>query len=219
MDSDVRADTCLLYLLRHGATENNRDDPPRLQGRRSDTPLSIEGQEQASRTGRFLASFALDGVFSSPLVRAQQTAAAISEPQGLPLGVVGGLVEVDVGNWEGRSWEDIRRDDPAAYQAFRDDPCVHPYRGGENINDVRSRIVPCLEKLMQANLGRRIVAVSHGVANRVYLAHLMGVPLASYRSIPQDNCGVNLLCHRHGRTEVITVNGVFHPDRARDRGP
>jgi broad specificity phosphatase PhoE len=203
-------DTCWLYLVRHGATENNRADPPRLQGRRTDPPLSDEGREQARRTGEFLAGCALDAVYSSPLLRARQTARAIAAPHGLAAQIVDDLIEVDVGMWEGRSWEEIQKSDAEAYRAFMTDATVNPYLGGENLQTVLARAGPALEKLMQENLGRLIAVVAHNVVNRAYLAQLMGMPLARYRSIPQDNCGVTLLRYRKARAKAVTINGVFH---------
>jgi broad specificity phosphatase PhoE len=205
-------DTCWLYLVRHGATDNNRADPPRLQGRRTDPPLSDEGRGQARQTGEFLAGFPLDAVCSSPLLRARQTAEAIARPHGLAVDVVEDLIEVDVGEWEGRAWQEIEKTDPAAYRAFMTDATVNPYLGGENLQTVLARAVPAFERLMGENLGRLIVAVAHNVVNRAYLARLTGVPVARYRSIPQDNCGVSLVRYRKGRPKAVTINGLFHLD-------
>jgi broad specificity phosphatase PhoE len=65
---------------------------------------------------------------------------------------------------------------------------------------------------MEQNLGRVIVVVAHNVVNRAYLAQLMGMPVARYRSIPQDNCGLTLIRYRKGRAKAVTINGVFHLD-------
>jgi broad specificity phosphatase PhoE len=203
-------DTCWLYLVRHGATENNRAKPPRLQGRRTDPPLSDQGLEQARQTGRFLAQTPLDAVYSSPLLRARQTAEAIAAPHGLAVEVVDDLIEIDVGAWEGRAWDEIEKTDPDAYRAFMTDAAANPYLGGENITTVLARAAPAIEKLMHENVGRRIAAVAHNVVNRVYLADLLGMPLARYRSVPQDNCGVNVLRYRKGRIKAVTINGIFH---------
>jgi hypothetical protein len=46
--------------------------------------------------------------------------------------------------------------------------------------------------------------------NRVIAAHLLGIPLARARGIFQENCGINLLKHRHGQTKLITLNAVTH---------
>ena len=203
-------DTCWLYLVRHGATANNRAKPPRLQGRRTDPPLSDEGLAQARQTGKFLADSPLGAVYSSPLLRARQTAEAIAEPHGLGVRPVDELIEVDVGQWEGRAWDEIERTDPEAYRAFMTDPAAHGYLGGESLQSVDARVVPAFKRLMADNLGRVVVIVAHNVVNRAYLADLMGIPLARYRTIPQDNCGVNLLRYRNGRTKAVSVNGVFH---------
>ena len=203
-------DTCWLYLIRHAATSNNRARPPRLQGRRTDPGLSDEGYQQAERTGRWLADVPIDAVYSSPLLRARQTAAVVAQPHGVPVAVVEDLMEVDVGDWEGRSWDEIERNDREAYQRFIADASVHPYRGGENLSVVRARAVPAFEQLLTDNAGRIIAAVAHNVVNRTYLAHLLDVPLRNYRLVPQDNCGANLIRHRNGKTKLVTINAVRH---------
>jgi broad specificity phosphatase PhoE len=183
-----------------------------LQGRRTDPPLSEEGRGQARQTGEFLAGFPLSAVYSSPLLRARQTAEAIAEPHGLAVEVVDDFIEIDVGAWEGRSWEEIEQTDPEAYQAFMTDATVNPYLGGENLNTVLARAVPAFGRLMEQNLGRVIVVVAHNVVNRAYLVRLMGMPVARYRSIPQDNCGLTLIRYRKGQAKAVTINGVFHLD-------
>ena len=205
-------DACWLYLVRHGATANNRARPPRVQGRRTDPELSEEGRRQARQTGRALADMTVGTVYTSPLLRARQTASAIAGPHGLEVEAVQDLIEVDVGQWEGRDWVEIEKTDPEAYRLFTTDAGVHPYLGGENLGTVQARVIPALERLMADNLGRVVVAVGHNCVNRVYLAHLLGMPLAKYRSISQDNCGVNLLRYRGGRIKAVTINAVGHLD-------
>ena len=205
-------DTCWLYLVRHGATANNWARPPRLQGRRTDPGLADEGHRQARQTARALADLPVSAVYTSPLLRARQTADAIAEPHGVAAEVVEDLIEVDVGEWEGRSWVEIEKTDPEAYRLFTTDAGVHPYLGGENLGTVQARAIPALEQLMSDNLGRVVVAVGHNCLNRVYLAHLLHVPLSKYRSIPQDNCGLNLLRYRNGKIKAVTVNAVAHLD-------
>jgi len=159
-----------------------------------------------------LAGFSVDAIYSSPLLRARQTAEAIAKPHGLLVQIADSLTEVDVGLWEGRPWDEIQETDPVAYKAFMEDATVNPYLGGETLNVVLARSEPAFRRLVADNLGRRIVVVAHNVVNRAYLAHLMGIPLARYRSIPQDNCGLTVLRYRDGQPKVVTINGVFHLD-------
>jgi broad specificity phosphatase PhoE len=207
------ADTCCIYLVRHGATDNNLARPPRLQGCGLDAALSVEGRRQAQRTAEFLADRGLNVVYSSPLLRARQTAQAIAAASGLAVELVDEIIEVDIGQWEGMTWNEVERTHPKEYEAFLNDAGLHPFLGGETLEQVRARVVPALNRLMEANLGRTVAIVAHNVVNRAYLAHLMELPLSCYRAIPQDNCGITVLRHRQGRTRLVTLNGLFHLDR------
>lgn len=208
-------DTCWLYLIRHGATDNNLARPPRLQGRRTDPGLSDEGRVQAELTAAALADVDVQLVCASPLLRARQTAQTIADGHGLSVEVVEDLIEVDVGDWEGRPWDEIERTDAEAYRRFMADASIHPYQGGENISTVLDRVRPAMQRLMAENLGRIVAAVCHNIVNRAYLCDLLGLPLAKYRSIPQDNCGINLLRYRNGRVKLVTINWIGHLDQAR----
>jgi len=203
-------DQCLMFLVRHAATNNNVARPPRIQGRGQDEGLSPEGRHQAGRTAQFLADQPINAAFTSPLARAAETARIIAEPHGLIPQPIAALVEVDVGRWEGRSWDEIERTEPEAYRQFVADPASHGYAGGENLNQVRTRVVPALRNLMQSMTGSLILVVGHNVVNRVLLADLLHVPLARARTIDQDNCGVNIVRCSAGQLKALTVNATFH---------
>ncbi|HLA84023.1 MAG TPA: histidine phosphatase family protein [Thermoguttaceae bacterium] len=203
-------DSTICYLIRHGATENNEQNPPVLQGQRLDLGLSAAGRDQAERLASFLTGRAIDAVYASPLRRAVETAKAIADPHHLPVEVIDGLIEVDVGEWEGLDWNQIRQNDPAAYEAFMSDAAANGYLGGECLAEVFDRTAPVLNALLADNTGRRIVVVAHNVVNRVYLAWLLGMPPAQYRTIPQENTGLNVLRFRGGKARIITLNSVFH---------
>ncbi len=199
-----------IYLVRHGATDNNLANPPRLQGWRTDPALSDEGRRQARKTGLFLADSGLDVVFSSPLERARQTAEAIAWPHGLEVNLFEPLTEVDVGDWEGHSWVEVEAKWPEEYRAFVEDPGVNPYAGGESFQMVQDRVFPAMTQLAEENVGRRLAVVAHNVVNRSFLSSLLGSPLKNYRLVPQSNCGVNLLRYKSGKWKLITTNGMFH---------
>lgn len=203
-------DTCLALLVRHGATVNNVCYPVKLQGCGSDLPLSAEGLRQAEETSRCLATTALAAVYCSPLLRARQTAEAIARLRGLEVQTVAELTEVDVGQWEGRTWEEVQRQWPDVHAAYMDDPGLMPYLGGESFLQVQQRAHPALQQLLETHPGQLIAVVTHNVVNRVLLAPLLGVPLKLARGIHLDNCGICVLRHRGGITKLITLNSVLH---------
>lgn len=206
-------DRCVMVLIRHGATEANIQHPPILQGRGINLGLAAIGRRQAELTAEFLADYQIDRLFVSPLIRAQETAAAIAAAQrGSQLipETVPELTEVDAGNWEGRTWNEIRVTEPEAYRLFHEDASRWGYAGGENMTDVQVRVRPIFERLLADNLGKRIAVVAHNIVNRAYLAALLNVPLIGYRAILQDNCGLNVI-ERHGDTITLrTLNLVPH---------
>jgi len=210
MDSPSNPATTWLFLVRHGATEANESRPYVLQGRYMDLTLSEAGQQQAESVGRFLSGFAIRRVFSSPLRRAIETAKAIAKPHGLTIQTLDALTECDVGRWEGKDWDSIMRDDPEAYQRFRDDPATHPYVGGETYADVLTRVRPALKHLLDRHAGETIVVVAHNVVNRVFLSELLGVELRRASQIPQTNACVNIIRQRGDEIKLLTLNGIFH---------
>ncbi len=204
------SDSCLLFLVRHGATSNNLAKPPKIQGHGSNLGLSDEGRDQARATAQLLKNQPIRAAFSSPLQRAQETATIISQPHQLEPAPVDDLREVDVGRWEGHSWQEIQRAEPEKYQQFLRDPATYGYAGGENLRQLLHRVQPAFEQIARQHLGQCVLVVGHNVVNRVLLATYLEVPLARAREIHQDNCGVNVLRYHADRIKVLTSNAAFH---------
>src|SRR5207247_4161891 len=173
--STVAEPRTILYLIRHAATEANLARPARLQGRRHNPPLARIGIRQAEATRDFLAIRPIDHCYSSPLLRAVQTAAIVTAPHGLSPQPVETLTECDVGRWEGMDWQSIRYLDAETYQRFMMNPAEHGYPGGESFADVYRRVAPCLDELLRIHAGAGILVVAHHVVNRTYLASLLGL--------------------------------------------
>ncbi|WP_425618402.1 histidine phosphatase family protein [Anatilimnocola sp. NA78] len=203
-------DSCVLLLVRHGATVANLARPIRLQGCGIDLPLSPQGVIQAEKTAEFLATAPCSAIFSSRMLRARETAERIALRQNLVIETIEGLHEADVGRWEGRDKDEIVAMDPEAYELFVEDPSVNGYPEGENVTQVAARVTPILESLAQRHLGQQIIVVVHNVVLRAYLAQLLSIPLKQYRTLTQDNCCVNVLVWQQAAMQVKTVNSVWH---------
>jgi broad specificity phosphatase PhoE len=199
-----------MYLLRHGATENNLMKPPKLQGRGIDLPLSAEGRRQAECAAGALARQKIAAVYSSTLLRSKETAEIIALPHQHEVVTNELIVEVDVGRWEMRSWVDIAVEEPEDYQRFQDDPGTYGYAGGENLRQVMERTTPAIIEIMGSHLGQEIVVVGHNVINRAFLAGVLELPLAKARNLHQENCGLNVVEYREGKLKLVTLNAVGH---------
>ena len=149
--------TTELYLVRHGETDWNQQR--RIQGL-TDIPLNDIGREQARATGRLLSRRSWDGVYSSPLGRALETATIIADELGLPAPeTIDALVERNYGEAEGMNFVEVER--------------RYPNRSGvpgqESREDVVARVLPALRELALAHPDQALVVVSHGGAIRAVL--------------------------------------------------
>jgi broad specificity phosphatase PhoE len=200
----------LIYLLRHGSTALNREVPYRLQGRGLDPELDAEGIDQARRAAEVLRPLKITHMFTSPLLRAIQTAEWLARTHGLSPTIIDDLIEASLGEWEGLTWDAAQASHPAQYAAFHKNPGTVPYPGGESFLDAQKRMVPTLGRLAQAHPGERIAVVSHNITNRAYLAGLLGIPIDRAREIRQSNCGINVISCVGVKSTVETVNSLFH---------
>lgn len=141
----------MIAFVRHGQTELNRGG--RLQGR-IDAPLSPLGIEQAAAVGRGFAAEPVARVFSSPLQRARDTAAALAGPHGLEVEVDERLIELDYGDWDGSKLADVP---PESWAAWRTDPEFAP-PGGETLAGVGARVAAFCTDVLGDEL---VIAVSH----------------------------------------------------------
>jgi molybdenum cofactor cytidylyltransferase len=191
---DARPQTLRVYLVRHA-------EPEGAAGRRytgqADPPLGRHGEEQARElAGRLMTmtgGACFDAVFSSDLQRCLRTAEIAVEDCGTTVQALPWLREIDVGLWEGLTWEEARQRYPAESGERERDITGVPFPKGESFADVRARVVPPFERLVEESVAaghRRVLVVAHKGVNRVLLAHFRGLPLEDIFSIEQGYCAV-----------------------------
>lgn len=203
-------DACLLYLIRHGATPHNLQQPPRMQGDDVDEPLAELGRKQAARAAESLADRPFAAVYASPMKRAHETAAAIAAPHGLSITTVDQLREVNLGEWSGKTWDEIRATDAQRYEHFLNHPEECGYPGGESLAELLERVRTALASIATKHLGQEVAVVAHSVVNRCYLGNLLGLPLNGGRGVAQLNTGISLVRWTPERAKVLTINDVRH---------
>ena len=140
-------------LLRHGQTELSGE---RRYSGRGDVELTSVGQQQAKAAAARLAHTDFAAVVSSPLARARQTAAAITDH----VTVHDGLIETDFGDWERLTFAEAAARDPELHGRWVRDPSVAP-PNGESFDAVLTRVTETRDDLLQRYAGETIVVVSH----------------------------------------------------------
>lgn len=161
-----------LYLVRHGESEANAAG--RFAGQ-NDSPLTARGREQAESVARFLRNVRFDRVISSDLSRARDTAAAIARLQGRDVEVVPDLREIDVGDAEGKAFEEMRSRPDYTPDGFLQWP------GGESLEAAATRARRAIDRIVAESPGKTVCIVGHGGIARILVSYFMGLLPKLYR--------------------------------------
>jgi probable phosphoglycerate mutase len=168
-----------ILFVRHGETDYNAEG--RLQGQR-DIPLNGRGRAQASAIGRALtkampeaiaALEAAEAFVASPLLRTRQTMELARASLGLPperYGLEPALKELTFGEWEGLTWPQVAKRDPAGARAREADKWNFAPPGGESYAMLAARLQPWLDSLRADRF-----VVSHGGVARALMTLIAGV--------------------------------------------
>lgn len=175
-----------VYLLRHGETAYNADGN-RYCGR-TDINLTPKGIAQATEVYELLKNKKIDAVYSSPLIRAKQTAEIAT---GREVITDSRIIEVDFGSWEGKTSTEFIREDPLSWEKWMEDPLTAiAGTTGETGQEILFRVKSFFTQMMNKHYNQTIVVVAHNGVNRLFLAHCLGMPLKNYRRIQQENSAI-----------------------------
>ncbi len=201
-----------LIIVRHGQTEWNRVE--RFRGR-ADLPLNETGLRQAQAAGRRIASrWTLSAVYSSPLQRAMSTAQPIAAAQGLPVLPRQELIDIDYGDWQGLSPDEVAARYPAEHALWQTQPQRVQIPGGESLEGVRARAVACMEELAAHHDGQTIVLVSHLVVCRLLVLAALGLDSSHFWRIRQETATLNVFEWEQGVYGIVAINDACHVEGA-----
>jgi broad specificity phosphatase PhoE len=155
-----------VLLARHGETDDNRE-PIRVQGF-TDTPLNETGRRQAAELAGRVAGEGVISLWSSDLSRARETAEIVGERIGLTPLLDARLREANRGEWEGRLFIDIAREEPERYEAWLRAGETFRFPGGESLREQSDRVAACLDDVRGSGKLPALV-VCHGGSIRVML--------------------------------------------------
>jgi probable phosphoglycerate mutase len=160
--------TTRIIAIRHGETAWNVDT--RIQGQLN-IGLNETGHWQAGRVAKALADEAIHAVYSSDLLRAWETASAISKVVGAAPQAVLGLRERGFGIFQGRTFSEIESTWPQEAQQWRKREPHWAPEGGESLAELTQRITQTVSELASRHPGEQIVMVAHGgVMDALYRA-------------------------------------------------
>jgi len=209
--------TTRIILTRHGHVEGI--EPRRFRGRQ-DIPLTDVGQAQAEATARKIAElWRPTVVLTSPLNRCVTTGAAIGEECGAPSRILDSLIEIDYGEWQWKTHEEISRAFPELYAKWLSTPHLFRFPRGESLQELVARVADALRYVLQKYRDRTVVLVGHNTICRVLMMQVLDQPISAYWRLHFQPCGISEIEFIGEVARVLRVNETFHLPAAPNADP
>ena len=199
--------TTTILLVRHGQTDSN------ITGfftGWSNEDMSDLGYVQAQRLASRLSSLPITSVYTSPLKRTYNTALALAKPHNLEPKVLDDLIEIRLGDWQGRHREEISQRWPELWEQSRIDPSEVTLPNGESFQQVTDRAVHAFEMIAANNQGKQAAVVTHEVVIRVLVAYVLGTSNSIYRRFEVGNASLSIIRVTDGKARLVSLNDTSH---------
>jgi broad specificity phosphatase PhoE len=193
--------------VRHGQTEWNLVE--RFRGR-ADLSLDETGRRQAEAAASSLKNQQVAAIYSSPLRRALQTAEAIAKQLKLLVQPLEGLIDLDLGSFQGLSAEEAREKDSKLLTMWLEQPHLVQFPQGESLDIVRQRVLGAVDELAAKHKEQTVILVSHKVVCHVLMCAMLGLDNSHFWQVRQDVNAINIFELRDGVPLIISVNDTCH---------
>ena len=192
-----------VWLIRH--TEPDAALHGRCYGS-FDASLSQGGREHAAHLAERLTAEPLAAIYSSPRRRAIETAEGIATRHRLNVIAAPGFRELDFGDFEGRTYDDIAATHPEIYRKWMETPTEVRFPNGESFAQMRVRVLDGYRILLARHRHQNVGIVGHGGVIRIILADALGIPDTNIFRIAQRYGALNLIRYPDGYPSVELVN-------------
>ena len=190
-----------VFLIRHGLTAVTGT---RLYGRTPGIHLDERGRRQAAALVERFDGVRLTALYSSPLERCIETMEPLAEARGLEIRSSDGLIEMDAGDWTGRTLPSLRR--TKLWDTVQRNPSRFSFPGGESFVDAEARVLDDVERIVHRHPRGRVVVGTHGDLVSVLIAHYTGAHLDQFQRVMADPGSVSVVHLGEGAPRILLVN-------------
>ena len=214
--------TIKLVLVRHGQSSYNAKGL--IQGRTDNSVLTDEGYEQALKAGNALSKINFDKIYSSPLVRAAETAKTIKKNLNKDQEIIfdKNLLEVDLSEWSGLKIDEIKNKFPEIYPIWKNDPenltlkrnSNEAYKPIQELFDQASKFLDNILEMYLDKVDMNILVVGHNAILRCLILLFLGKPRQGFRKIRLENASFSILNisrkDKSFKTQIECLNQTSH---------
>jgi broad specificity phosphatase PhoE len=202
-----------VFLVRHGEVEDHQEG--RLNGHK-DVALSELGEKQMAGVAKELCKRPIRAVYCSDLYRARKGAELVAKKLKLKVHALPELREIDFGEMSGLGWREV-----LVRMGGNADKLINwvdnRFPGGENLIDLRDRVMPAYQKIIQKENGE-VAIFAHGGTNRMIIFSEFNLDYKSFFNFEQSYACVNILDYFQVGMKVLKLmNGsnscmkIFEP--------
>lgn len=193
-----------LLLIRHG--ENDMVGR-KLAGRTPGVHLNDKGQKQAEAVAQTLAKAPIKAIYSSPMERAYETAQPLAAALGLEVQIRPGLIEIDYGRFQGRSFKQLQR--AKIWKEVLKTPAEGRFPDGESFIEAQTRVTNELEAIAALHTEEEIVACfTHADVVRLSIAHYLQMPINSFQRLMVNTTSISVIVRVKDQVFVPHINQV-----------
>lgn len=206
--TDRKSSTAL--FLRHGETDYSRhrfyDDAI------ENPPLNLRGQTQAGLWTERIKNKQkrIAAIYASPSLRTQETATIATAKLDLEIETVSGLRERSFGTWGGLNAEEVKKQFPEDWAAWKRDKMHHVPSGGESLMGFFTRVEKTISQLTTQHKEQTILVVAHAGTIRMLVISALGIPLENFKRLVITNCSMTEIEYSEQWPNLHTFS--FRPD-------
>ncbi len=197
---------CRIFLVRHAQSMANVS---KLYTGWTDVELSELGEQQARKGRAYFDGIALDAIYASSLRRAYNTAEIIFG-ENADISRVEEFKEMQLGQFEGKTHDELLAEFPELYRRWIDDPTSSDIPDGETIQRFFDRVTGGLKKIIAENSGKNIAIVAHGGVIRCMVMYVLNMRLSDVWKIKVDNVSVSRIEFLGDKKALTLLNDTSH---------
>lgn len=197
-----------LILVRHGETDANRQGI--LMGSSKGPSLNPTGRAQAADVAAALKSKTVAHLYTSPALRARETAEIVSQVIEAPLSEVSDLCEIDVGRLEGLTQAEVRQNYGSHSREWERDAATARHPGGETMEELQTRAWSVVQELAAKHPEETVVVVSHLFTILAVLTEVLEMPLRRFLRIRLEPGAMARIELVPGAPVVVSTNETWH---------
>jgi broad specificity phosphatase PhoE len=139
-----------------------------------------------------------------------ETAKIILEPHSIPVQIHPGLMDLDYGDWQGISNEEVKTRYPELYRLWKHAPHTVVFPNGESLGSARDRSLRVTQEVVEKHPGKVVLLAAHRVVNKVLIAALLGLDNSHFWEIGQDTAAINIFQYSEGKWICRVLNDTCH---------